>query len=265
MKDKIIFKVVVVEDEELILNNIAKKIHNVNLGFEVVGKAQDGKNGLELIDKLSPDLVITDMKMPIMNGLEMIKVINSRYPHIKKIVISGFDDFGFAQQAMKYDVKDYLLKPLKISELTDVLIQKRFVLENERKLLKQNVINTKKSKDHSPEQVAKMVELYIKENFNSDINFDLIAHNFNFNSSYLSKVFTKYMGENPLRYLTTLRVNKAKYLLINNKELSVKEIGEIVGYLDPFYFSRVFKGVTGKSPANYRSNTQQNDSSTYNI
>lgn len=252
MEYKIIFKVVVIEDEELILNSTVKKIHNLNLGFEVVGKAQDGKEGLELIDRLTPDLVITDMKMPVMDGLEMIKIISSKYPYIKKIVLSGFDDFVFAQQAMKYDVKDYLLKPLKIKELTDVLTEIRFILENERKLLKQNVIDTKKSKAHSPEEVAKIVELYIRENFNSDINFDLIAQNFNFNSSYLSKVFTKYIGENPLKYLTTLRVNKAKYLLINNSELSVKEIGELVGYLDPFYFSRVFKGVTGKSPSNYR-------------
>lgn len=252
MGNKIIFKVVVVEDEELILNNIVKKIHNLNLGFEVVGKAQDGKEGLEMIDRLIPDLVITDMKMPVMDGLEMIKIISSKYPYIKKIVVSGFDDFVFAQQAMKYDVRDYLLKPLKINELTDVLTEKRFILENERKLLKQNVIDTKKNKDHCPEEVAKIVELYIRENFNSDINFDLIAQNFNFNSSYLSKVFTKYIGENPLKYLTTLRVNKAKYLLINNSELSVKEIGELVGYLDPFYFSRVFKGITGKSPSNYR-------------
>ena len=252
MGNKIIFKVVVVEDEELILNNIVKKIHNLNLGFEVVGKAQDGKEGLEMIDRLTPDLVITDMKMPVMDGLEMIKIISSKYPYIKKIVVSGFDDFVFAQQAMKYDVRDYLLKPLKINELTDVLTEKRFILENERKLLKQNVIDTKKNKDHCTEEVAKIVELYIRENFNSDINFDLIAQNFNFNSSYLSKVFTKYIGENPLKYLTTLRVNKAKYLLINNSELSVKEIGELVGYLDPFYFSRVFKGITGKSPSNYR-------------
>ncbi|HEY5562717.1 MAG TPA: helix-turn-helix domain-containing protein [Clostridiaceae bacterium] len=71
-------------------------------------------------------------------------------------------------------------------------------------------------------------------------------------SSYLSKIFTKYIGENPLKYLTTLRVNKAKHLLINNKDLSVKEIGELVGYMDPFYFSRVFKGVTGKCPASYK-------------
>lgn len=138
------------------------------------------------------------------------------------------------------------MKPLKIKELTDVLTEKRFILGNERKLLKQNVIDHKKGKSHSSEEIAKKVELYIKENFSSDIYFDLIAQNFNFNSSYLSKIFTKYIGENPLKYLTTLRINKAKHLLINNKELSVKEIGKLVGYLDPFYFSRVFKGVTVK-------------------
>lgn len=207
---------------------------------------------MELIEKLLPDLVITDIRMPVMDGLEMMKIVSARFPDIIEVVLSGFDDFTFAREAMKYGVKDYLLKPVKISELADVLSRSRMTLENERKMLKQNVIDKKKNKGYSSEEIARMVELYIRENYTTDINFDLLAQNFNFNSSYLSKIFTKYIGENPLKYLTTLRVNKAKYLLSNNKDLSVKEIGELVGYMDPFYFSRVFKGITGVSPTKYR-------------
>lgn len=190
--------------------------------------------------------------MPVMDGLEMMKIVSARFPDIIKVVLSGFNDFTFAKEAMKYGAKDYLLKPVKISELADILSRSRMTLENERKMLKQNVIEKKKNKGYSTEEIARMVELYIRENYTTDINFDLLAQNFNFNSSYLSKIFTKYIGENPLKYLTTLRVNKAKYLLTNDKELSVKEIGELVGYMDPFYFSRVFKSITGMSPTKYR-------------
>ena len=118
--------------------------------------------------------------------------------------------------------------------------------------LKQNVLKVKSNHNYSTEEIARMVEVYIKENFAHEINFELIAQNFNFNSSYLSKLFTKHIGENPSKYLISLRINKAKYLLINQKELSVKEIGEIVGYPNQYHFSHMFKIFTGKSPANFK-------------
>jgi two-component system, response regulator YesN len=99
-----------------------------------------------------------------------------------------------------------------------------------------------------------MIEAYVIENYTKELNFDIIAQKFNFNSSYLSKIFTKYIGENPVKYLTALRINKAKYLLLNNEDLSIKDIGEQVGYPDQFYFSRIFKNVTGKSPVGFRQN-----------
>lgn len=251
MHDKII-NIIIAEDEELILNNIVKKIESLNLGYKIIATAQDGKTALELIEKLLPDIIMTDIKMPIMDGLELIKAVDTKYPFIKKVILSGFDDFTFAQRAMRYHVVDYLLKPLKIEELADVLTLNRLLLEREKYAIGTNVIDTKTNPICSAQEIANMVESYIKENYTQDLNLDLVAHKFNFNSSYLSKIFTKYIGENPLKYLTSLRINKAKHLLLNNKELTIKEVAEQVGYSDQFYFSRIFKNITGLSPASYR-------------
>lgn len=252
MEEKVIYKVVVAEDEPLILGNVVRKITEMNIGFQVVGSADDGKAALELVEAHSPDVLVTDIRMPVMDGLELLKIMASRHPNMKKIVISGYDDFKYAQQALKYEAADYLLKPLKMEELLEAFSRIRISLDAQRSQIKQNLLKLKDGYSYSTEEIARLVETYIKENYTQEINFDLISQNFNFNSSYLSKIFTKHIGENPSKYLITLRINKARHLLANNRELSIKEIGELVGYPNQFYFSRIFKSVVGKSPASYR-------------
>ncbi|HEY5586757.1 MAG TPA: response regulator [Ruminiclostridium sp.] len=246
------FSIIVVEDEEYILKSIVRKINKTNTGFNIVGAVSDGNQALELIGKVLPDVLITDIQMPVMDGLELLRIMSQKYPHIKKIVLSGYDDFKYAQKAMKYNVKNYLLKPLKIDILTEVLLQLRILLEHERGLIQQNKIHINDQSSYTAEEIIKLVETYIQENFTMDINFESIAQNFNFNSSYLTKIFSKYIGETPSKYLITLRINKSKHLLIHNKELSIREVGELVGYTDQFHFSRMFKNMTGFSPASYR-------------
>lgn len=252
MEDKIIYRVVVAEDEPLILGSVVKKITSMNIGFEVIGTAEDGKTAFELIESHSPDVLVTDIRMPIMDGLELLKITSSKYPNIKIIVISGYDDFKYAQQALKYQAVDYLLKPLLTDELLETFSKIRISLDAQTNIIKYNILQLKDEYSYSPEEIAHLVEAYIKENYTQEINFDLISHNFNFSSSYLSKIFTKHIGENLSKYLISLRINKAKQLLLNNRELSIKDIGELVGYPNQFYFSRIFKSVVGKSPASYR-------------
>lgn len=252
MEERTVYKVVVAEDEPLILGSVVRKIGEMNIGFQVVGAADDGKTALELVDAHSPDVLVTDIRMPVMDGLELLKITYSKYPNMKKIVISGYDDFKYAQQALKYEAADYLLKPLKTEELLEAFSRIRISLDAQRNQMKQNLLKLKDGYSYSTEEIARLVEVYIKEHYTQEINFDLISQNFNFNSSYLSKIFTKHIGENPSKYLITLRINKARHLLAGNRELSIKEIGELVGYPNQFYFSRIFKSVVGKSPASYR-------------
>lgn len=255
LDNKVIYKVVVAEDETLILNSIVRNIIALDIGFDVVGTAEDGKTAIELVEKHLPDVLVTDISMPIMDGLELLKIVSSKDPQIKKIVISGYDEFKYAQQALKYEATDYLLKPLNKEELFEAFNKIRISLDAQRNIVKNNILQLKDNYTYYTEEIAHLVEVYIKENYTHEINFDLISKNFNFNSSYLSKIFTKHIGENPSKYLMSLRINKAKHLLQNNKELSIKDIGEIVGYPNQFYFSRIFKSIIGKSPGSYRDDT----------
>lgn len=251
-----VYKIIVVEDVELILNSIIKNIQDLNMGFEIVASAENGKIALELIDKLSPDILITDIRMPVMNGLELLNTVYSKYPYIIKIVISGYDEFDYAKMALKFEVKDYLLKPLKKEELSDMLNRVRIYLDARHQNNKMRFMPLTEGNDYTTEQIVDMVIVFLKENYSQEINLDSIANAFKFNSSYLSKIFTKHTGENPSKYLINLRINKAKNLLSNGRELSIQEIGNLVGYPNQYYFSRIFSMRTGKSPAKFRNDSK---------
>ena len=139
MENENIFRVIVAEDEELILNNTVKKIHQTGLGFEVIAAVQNGKLALDKIEEYSPDVLITDIRMPVMDGLELIKIVALNFPYIKTIIISGYSEFEYAKQAIKYGVKDYLLKPLESEELKAALIKIKISLEADADFLQRRI------------------------------------------------------------------------------------------------------------------------------
>lgn len=124
--------VVVVDDEERIRQGLAKLIAQAGSDFQVTGIFAGAQELLANINGLSVDLVITDIKMPVMNGLELIEKLQARYPNLRVAIISGFDDFDFARRALRYGVEEYLLKPVDKAELEQLLHKTRIKLEQER-------------------------------------------------------------------------------------------------------------------------------------
>ena len=120
MKD--LFKLLIVDDE-LILRNGFKYLCDWNsYGFNIVGEAANGEEALVLIEELNPHIVIVDIVMPLMNGIDFTKVVQERYPHIKVIILSSFSEFDYVREAFKYGAVDYLLKPqLKSEQLINLL------------------------------------------------------------------------------------------------------------------------------------------------
>ncbi len=121
------YKVMVVEDEPIILNYLVTKIKELPLPLTVSSQAANGEDALELIRQCPPDIVFTDVKMPVMNGLQLANKIHEEYPDILMVIISGYEDFEYAQLAIQYNVSDYLLKPVnydKLFSITDKLCQK---------------------------------------------------------------------------------------------------------------------------------------------
>ncbi len=114
-------KILIVEDEVRIREGLRKLILKMDEDYQIVGEAENGRQGYELINEMKPDLVITDIRMPLMDGLEMIEAAQSNHCLFKTIVLSAYSEFTYAQQAIKLGVTDYLIKPIVISDLTRLL------------------------------------------------------------------------------------------------------------------------------------------------
>ena len=243
------YTVVVAEDEKLLLDNLIAKIEHCNLGFQVVGSAQTGADAWELVKKLNPDLVITDIQMPVMSGIALLENVRLHYPLTKFIIISGFSDFEYAKSAIQLQVSEYLLKPIDPDELYQTLadIKRKFDYQQE----EYATIFSPGMVTSSPKSIAKTLKDYLAHNYAQDINLNLIATTMNYSASYLTRIFQQYYETTPTKFITNLRISSAKRLL-RNSELSIAQIGESIGYRDQGYFSRFFKKQTGLSPLEYR-------------
>ena len=110
-----------VDDEEDIREGISRKMDWLGLGFSLVGEAANGQDALELAETLRPDVILTDIKMPFMDGLELCRILTDRLPASRFVVFSGFDAFEYAKQAIQMNVVEYILKPINADELSAVL------------------------------------------------------------------------------------------------------------------------------------------------
>lgn len=126
-----LYRIILVDDEEEVRKGMIRKLDWQKLGFEVVGDAENGEEALEKIEQLEPEVVMTDIRMPYMDGLTLTARIRQKYPSIKVLIFSGFDDFEYAQQAIKLNVTEYVLKPVNMEEMTEILNRVRENLDSE--------------------------------------------------------------------------------------------------------------------------------------
>ena len=176
------FSVLVVEDEKLIARNISRSIQRVNSSFEVVAIASNGEEALAITDELLPNVVFTDICMPIMDGLELAKRIREKYDFIVCVILSGHNDFAYAKEAIQHQVMEYLLKPVNDDELSEVLrkIEKNLLTFQEEFEMANNTSFQK------PENIAELVEEYIHKHYMELLELGEIAEKFGFSVSYLT-------------------------------------------------------------------------------
>ena len=230
------FKVIVADDEKLIARNIARRIEEGCEAFQVIAQAGTGLEALELAGQLMPDVVFSDIKMPEMDGIELIARLREQNPSALCVIVSGYSDFEYARAAIQNSAVDYLLKPVNPEELSALLKRMETMLMAREQALAPR-------REASAGEVVENVMLYLRQNYDQQIDF--------VSAPYLSKLFHDHAGTSPSRYLTDLRMQKAKKLLLDS-QLSIKEIAARVGYPDPFHFSKSFKNAVGMSPAQFR-------------
>jgi len=145
-------RVVIIEDESIIRKGIINKINWESLGAVLIGEAANGAEGLEVLERTPADLVLVDIRMPIMDGPTFISMASASYPHLQFIVISGFNDFEYARQAIRYGVKEYLLKPVDAEELNSQL-QKLITIKKQHDQQQAYIYRLQRHYDHEQEEL----------------------------------------------------------------------------------------------------------------
>ncbi|MCF7942941.1 MAG: response regulator [Spirochaetia bacterium] len=241
---------IIAEDEERIRKNLIKKINAHDERFMLLDEAFNGEQALAGIHRKQPDILFTDIRMPGMDGLKLIENIYYQYPDICIVIISGYEDFSYAQRAIQFGVFDYLLKPVKIGELAGTLVKLAVHIAKKHSEMKDNAAVY--SSNLSGKALAQGVMEYLRSHYTEDISIQSLAGQFYVNPTYMTRIVKEYSGKTPTRFITDLRIQQAKHLIISAEKLEIKEIAYASGYSDQGYFTRVFKKATGKSPSDYR-------------
>jgi two-component system response regulator YesN len=220
-----------------------------NLKVDLVAKASNGIEGEKVIEKYHPDIVITDIRLPGQDGLEML----SKFPDVRSVILSGFSDFKYMKKAIKIGVEDYLLKPVDNDELVKTISNIVKELDAEKLLqVKENIENEvvpleRKFNNHLINSAVN----YISENYGSSIGLQEAAAALNVSETHLSRLFKEVSNVNFLYYLNAFRINKSIYLL-KNSTINISEIAFNCGFLNPGYYTKIFKRFLGITPTAYR-------------
>ncbi len=249
MHEIVCFNTLIAEDEPLLLRALERHIISLDMGFVPAFKAQNGREALSILRSEDVHLVISDIIMPVMTGLELLEYVNSRLPNVPFVILSGHADFAFAQDALRNGALDYVLKPITEEKIEAVLQKAKLRLGARYRLMEDESLG-----GQSAVKAMEYARTYLKEHYSEQIDFASLAKSLGFSSAYLTKLFNKYEKCAPVKYLTELRIAEAKALLYNT-DLSIKEVGALVGYENQFYFSRVFRKTMSCTPSEYRART----------
>lgn len=241
---------VIVEDEQIFLKELVLSINWDKLGINLIGTADDGIKGEALIKETEPDIVITDIRLPGKNGLEML----SSCPVNNAVILSGHTDFEYTKRAIRLGVFDYLKKPIDDDELEETLARLAERVREENKELEIHK-NADGMEIELPTTVqnhtVQMAINNMKENCTKQIGLADVAEAVRLSESHLSTLFKEVTGMNFLQYMNALRMNRAVYLL-KHSNMNISEIAANSGFPTPGYFTKLFKRYFNTTPTQFR-------------
>lgn len=271
------YRVLLADDEQIERMALARRLMRRFGDSLQISEATDGKEAVELYQKEHSQIIIMDISMPELNGVEAAEQIRSMDEDCVIVFLTAYDEFSYAKRAIVIRALDYLLKPCDEEELTAVMEEamrltdkavhnkenptgnRAEMTEAEKEAEKRREQwpwnpDAEAPKDPETErmnQVAEKIRTYIRENYMNEISMQDAARQFNYSDAYFCKLFKQCFDQNFTSYLTNFRINEAKRLL-KDKNISIKDAGMKVGYYDSNYFAKVFKRVTGMIPSEYR-------------
>lgn len=257
------YKILIVEDEEYIRKGLIYLLPWEEMGCCIAGEAANGEDGLKMIGTIRPDIVISDIRMPGMDGLEMLEGSVGQYD-FDAVILSGYSDFEYAKKGISLGVRDYITKPLDFDELKACIC--RLTAERNRKrkermdlhraealLQAETVLDISRMENRvwSDPYTERLVKL-VKENYDKKITLTDVSRQLNVSASYLNGKLKADTGYTFNSYLNRYRIARAIQMLADSNCL-VYEVADRTGFYDYKYFIKVFKKYVGCTPFQFRS------------
>ena len=210
--------------------------------------AESAADAMEKIKEEIPDIVLTDIMMPGMDGFELIEWIKTNSYNCEIIILTAYGTFEYARKALDFGVTGYLLKPLNEAELKELINKAIYnISQNSRQAGHLNALNYSLP--------VRLACEYIDKNYQEDINLNKISNYVSLSKNYFCNIFKKETGMTIWDYLIRIRMEEAKKMLLETEQKTY-EISERVGYDDPSYFGRLFKKYTGFTPIEFRDSSR---------
>lgn len=235
--------IIIIDDEPKIRNGIKNLLSRYD-SWTVSGVFENAKEALRFLANETMDVIITDIKMPEMSGLELIARLREKNTDAKIIILSGYSDFRYAQKAVELGVYRYLVKPTNPRELIEIL-------ESIEKKMNEEGGTEKEEKTEIKNLIVKKAIDYIELNYSQKIMLKEIAEELYVSPNYLSELFKKHTGKNISEFITDFRLEKSK-MYLGKVEYNVADAAELTGIGNARYFSNLFKKKYGMTPSEYR-------------
>jgi len=260
------YRVILAEDEELVRRAIIATVDWDSHGFTLTGVAKDGGEALSLVCGTKPDLVVTDIRMPVMDGISLVRMVREEFEEDECplfVVLTAHTDFDYARQALKLGVSDFIMKPLDDAELYASLDKAKAMLDRRERNLRLESLSEMDPAFRSfhaeePQAGGDPSDVYtdraieeIRLRYVSDITVEETASKLGISAGYLSRIFKKKTGRTFYDYLAFIRMRQAMELLLD-PTIRIQEVADRVGYLDQRYFSQRFRQIVGCTPSEYR-------------
>ncbi len=236
-------KLLIADDEDMIRKGVAKYLQLHTDRFSKIYEAENGQEAIDLTLRYQPDMLLLDVQMPVKTGLDVMKEVQKAGLEPVTVILSGYDAFSYAQQAVKFGARDYLLKPVRaadilntLNELADKYIGKETEVVEE---------------EEATNPLVREATEYMQENYARDLSLTEVAEHLRISTGYLSTLMNQNLGCGFVDYLNQVRVDRACCYLEQN-QLKNYEVAYKVGFNDEKYFSKVFKKIKGMTPKEYR-------------